>query len=235
MLEISFQIVNCPMKPCCHIGCLGWFLILCNFSAMFFHKFFFHFYKFLLKSVLDIMSPILRCEGWLDVCWFQRKSKLIFLRGKNTIRLVSSWFCICWSVFAFQRKISFLRQNSVFLICRNSFVRAHDIQSSNIIIFCSTSFLHCYRSVHTALLSRWSLHLLSSPFLLVLKQWKYFNAPILKCLVRQTGACSLALVAQNINETESCISSHSPLVLHPCSDTLISWQIVMLPLVMTLK
>lgn len=145
------------MKSCCHVGCLERMISdSMQFQCYAFSSnYFFHFYKFLLKSVLDIMSPILRCKGWLDVCWFQRKSKLIFLRRKKSIRLVSS--CICWSVFVFQRKLSFLRQNSV-----ETHLSVHDIQSSNIIIFCFTSFLHCYKSVHTAPLSRWSLHLLSS-------------------------------------------------------------------------
>lgn len=89
-------------------------------------------------------------------------------------------------------------------------------------------FLLWHKSMHTVVLARWTLLLLSSYWrrklhsMFVLKQWMCFDAPMLKCLVRQTGARSPALVAQNINQTESCIYSHCFLVLHPCSDTVVS-------------
>lgn len=218
------------MELCCHVGCLEtkisssaqfqWYEII---SSNYF------FISSSPKSALGKTSLILRCEGWFDVCWIQWKSKLIFLRRKTTIRL-ASWFCIIEVVFYFKTLIASLRQNCIFLICRNSCICAQDIQSSNIIIFCFFLFaviLECAYCPSFKVIIVSSLFLVKELcFLLVLKQRKYFNAPILKCLVRQMGACSPALVVQNINDTESCISFHWSYTL---ALTLIFWQFVMFP------
>lgn len=170
---------------------------------------------------------------------------LFFLRSETSIRL-ACWFRVIETFFLFQEKLSCcstpLSLDCVFLIsgspCTCACVRV--IWCPNVALFwhlfiylfnLSLIFLLWHKSMHTVVLARWTLLLLSScwrrklRFMFVLKQWICFDPPMLKCLVRQTGARSPALVAQNVNQTESCIYSHCFLVLHPCSDTAVSTKV----------